>query len=153
MAAVAIGRIFFCFQHLTRTYFSQPNYSTCAACPARGVSDGNLVIFGNLISCLCLECDQMITYLFLNSLAFLNFFELFWIFTSCRLVGHVLLVFCLECHQMIVQLISCDFSTFQLGTLLNWLVLLFFSSNLLIFVPPNFNFTSGPIVPGCGCYL
>ena len=85
---------------------------------------------------------------YLSIFELFSFFELFWIFTSCRLVGHVLLVFCLECHQMIVQLISCDFSTRDFIKVIGFLV---FSSNLLIFVPPNFNFTSGPIVPGCGC--
>ena len=145
---------FFCFQHPTHTYFSQHNYSTCAACPARGGGQWRRPCtfwkphFMSLPGVWSDDSDDLSIFeLFWTLLAFLNFFELLPAagFSACA-AGFLPGVSSDDCTTHFVWLFN--FSTRDFIKLIGFIV---FSSNLLIFVPPNFNFTSGPIVPGCGC--
>ena len=91
---------------------------------------------------------------YLSIFELFSFFELFWTFLNfyqlqagraCA-AGFLPGVSSDDCTTHFVWLFN--FSTRDFIKVIGFLV---FSSNLLIFVPPNFNFTSGPIVPGCGC--
>ena len=151
MAAVAIGSVFFLFPASNpHIFFTAQLFNMCCMSSQGGQWRQPCNFWKpHFMSLPGVWSDD-----YLSIFELFSFFELFWTFLNfyqlqagraCA-AGFLPGVSSDDCTTHFVWLFN--FSTRDFIKVIGFLV---FSSNLLIFVPPNFNFTSGPIVPGCGC--